>query len=259
MQKAQVKSATRVIEVLEYFRVSQQPRSMTQVAGDLGYPQSSATVLLKTMVTLGYLNFDRRDRVYFPTPKVTALGEWIPRALFGNGRIIDALNDVHAATGEGTFLGTKNDIYLQYVKTKISIHALRFHIDEGTIRPITRSAAGWILLSALPEEKIDNIVRRANIAIATPSERVTTAEIMKRLAEIRAQGYAAAENVPLKGGATIAVLLPATVQGQTVTLALGGVADRVKSNFKSYLAALQTAAESVRVERDFESPVHIDL
>ena len=36
MQKAQVKSATRVIEVLEYFRVSQQPRSMTQVAGDLG-------------------------------------------------------------------------------------------------------------------------------------------------------------------------------------------------------------------------------
>jgi len=177
----------------------------------------------------------------------------------GNGRIIDALNDVHAATGEGTFLGTKNDIYLQYVKTKISIHALRFHIDEGTIRPITRSAAGWILLSALPEEKIDNIVRRANIAIATPSERVTTAEIMKRLAVIRAQGYASAEDVPLKGGATIAVLLPSTVQGQTFTIALGGVAERVKSNFKAYLAALQGAADSVRVERDFETPVHIDL
>lgn len=154
-------------------------------------------------------------------------------------------------------LGTKNDIYLQYVKTKISIHALRFHIDEGTIRPITRSAAGWILLSALPEENRQHRApcqHRDRDAL----ERVTTAEIMKRLAEIRAQGYCRGE-CPARGGATIAVLLPATVQGQTVTLALGGVADRVKSNFKSYLAALQTAAESVRVERDFESPVHIDL
>ena len=259
MQKAKVKSATRVIEVLEYFRVSQQPRSMSQIAGDLGYPQSSATVLLKTMVTLGYLNFDRRDRVYFPTPKVTALGEWIPRALFGNGRIIDALNDVHAATGEGVFLGTKNDIYLQYVKTRVSLHALRFHIDEGTIRPITRSAAGWLLLSAQPADKIDNIVRRANIVIPSPSERMTTAEIMKRLDEIRAQGYAQAENLPLKGGATLAVLLPTAVQGQSVALALGGIAERVKANFKPYISALRAAAETVRLDRDFETPVHIDL
>jgi DNA-binding IclR family transcriptional regulator len=259
MQKSQVKSASRVIEVLEYFRVAQQPRTMSQIAGDLGYPQSSATVLLKTIVTLGYLNFDRRDRVYFPTPKVTALGEWIPRALFGNGRVIDALNDVHAATGEGVFLGTKNDIYLQYVKTRISLHALRFHIDEGTIRPITRSAAGLLLLSSLPDDKVDNIVRRANIVISLPSERMTTAEVMKRLQEIRAQGYAQAEDVPLKGGATLAVMLPALVQGQSVVLALGGIAERVKANFKPYIGALMAAAESVRTERDFETPVQIDL
>jgi DNA-binding IclR family transcriptional regulator len=259
MQKVKVKSATRVIEVLEYFRVAQQPRSMSQIAGDLGYPQSSTTVLLKTIVTLGYLNFDRRDRVYFPTPKVTALGEWIPRALFGNGRVIEALNDVHAATGEGVFLGTKNDVYLQYVKTRISLHALRFHIDEGTIRPITRSAAGLLLLSALPDDKIDNIVRRANIVIPTGSERMTTADVMKQLREIRSQGYAQAEDMPLKGGATLAVLLPALVQGQSVVLALGGIAERVKANFKPYIGALRAAAETVRLEREFETPVHIDL
>jgi DNA-binding IclR family transcriptional regulator len=259
LQKMKVKSATRVIEVLEYFRVAQQPRSMSQIASDLGYPQSSATVLLKTIVSLGYLNFDRRDRVYFPTPKVTALGEWIPRALFGNGRVLDALNDVHAATGEGVFLGTKNDIYLQYVKTRISLHALRFHIDEGTIRPITRSAAGLLLLSALPDDKVDNIVRRANIAITTQSERTTTADVMKRLHEIRAQGYAQAEDMPLKGGATLAVLLPTLVQGQSVVLALGGIAERVKANFKPYISALRAAAETVSLEREFETPVHIEM
>ena len=145
MTPALVKSATRAIEVLEYFKLCQQPRSMSELAGDLGYPQSSMTVLLKTLVKLGYLNFDRQSRVYFPTPKVTSLGEWIPKVLFGSGKILAAMRDVHAATGEGVFLGTKNDVYLQYMTTMPSIHALRFHIDEGTIRPITQSAAGWIL------------------------------------------------------------------------------------------------------------------
>lgn len=258
MADAQVKSATRVIEVLEYFRVARQPRSMSQLALDLGYPHSSATVLLKSMVRLGYLNFDRRLRVYFPTPKVTALGEWIPRALFGSSRIIDALNDVHVATGEGVFLGTKNDIYLQYLKTKDSIHPLRFHIDEGAVRPITRSAAGWLLLSTLPDDKVDNIVRRANIATSDQTERIKTVDILKRLEEIRAQGYARGEDIPFRGGGTLAVLLPIQIQQQPVVLALGGIAERIRNNFKGYVDALQTAAASVQAGDEFEARVELE-
>jgi DNA-binding IclR family transcriptional regulator len=258
MHGLQVKSATRVIAVLEYFRLCRQPRTMSQISGDLGYPQSSATVLLKTLVTLGYLSFDRSSNVYFPTPKVTSLGDWVPRALFGAGQIIEAINDVHNATGEGIFLGTKNDVYLQYTKTRESIHALRFHIDEGTIRPITQSAAGWILLTKMSEERIDDIVRRANIAIQTPSERWKTKDILAKVAEIKVLGYARTENVPLKGGATIAVLLPAQIQGQPVTLALGGIAERVKSNFTEYLSALQSAARHVKAADEFDQPINLD-
>ena len=258
MSSALVKSATRAIEVLEYFKLSQQPRSMSELAADLGYPQSSATVLLKTLVKLGYLNFDRQNRVYFPTPKVTSLGEWIPKVLFGSGKIIAAMKDVHAATGEGVFLGTKNDVYLQYMTTLPSIHALRFHIDEGTIRPITRSAAGWILLTGLSDERIDNIVRRANSATPNPAERMQVRDIMERLAQIRASGYASVENIPFQGGGTIAVLLPVQVQGQPVTLALGGLAERVRGNFDRYLAALKSAARSVTPAQDFDTPIQIE-
>ena len=98
MANPQVKSATRAIEILEYFKLAQQPRSMSQIASDLGYPQSSTTVMLKTLVNLGYLNFDRSTRDYFPTPKLTTLGDWIPRVMFGSGQMIDALNDLHSAT-----------------------------------------------------------------------------------------------------------------------------------------------------------------
>jgi DNA-binding IclR family transcriptional regulator len=127
------------------------------------------------------------------------------------------------------------------------------------MRPITLSAAGWILLSTLPEDKIDNIVRRANIATQNPNERTDTKTILARIKEIHENGYAYAENMPLEGGSTLALRLPAELQGQPVALALGGVTDRFRKNFTEYKRALFAAAEAVKQDNDFDLPVRISL
>lgn len=241
-----VKSALRAIEILEFFMRVRQPCAMSEIGLALGYPPSSTTVLLKTLVGLGYLNFDRRTRVYFPTPKVTSLGDWIPKSLFGDSRVLEAMHDVHAATGETVAIGTTNDVYLQYVKIVQSIHPLRFHVDEGTLRPLTQSALGWLLMSTMSDEKVDSIVRRANIATPNASDRVKLPDMMKRIRQIRGKRYCSAENVPMLGGATICVLLPVTIQNQPVALGLGGVAERIKQNSSHYLSVLQQAARSVK-------------
>lgn len=258
MQPAQVKSATRAIEILEYFKEVRQPRAMSEIALALGYPQSSATVLLKTLVSLGYLNFDRHNRVYFPTPKVTSLGDWVPRALFGSTRVLDALRDLHVATGETVSINTRNDVYIQYVQLIQSIHPLRFHVDEGTLRPLTLSGAGWTLLSTLSDEKIDNIVRRANL-VTEKAQRVTVAFILEKVREIRKKGYCWSEDIPFLGGGTLAMLLPIKIQNQSVCLGLGGAKERVRENHASYLASLQKTAKSIRLTDPFEQPIDIDI
>lgn len=244
MQNAQVKSATRAIEILELFKRGRHRLGMSQIATELGYPLSSATVLLKTLVNLGYLNFDRRDRVYFPTPKVTSLGEWIPAALFGSGRVLEAMRDVHTATGEGVGLSTRNDIYIQYVQSLDSTHAIRFVIAEGTLRLITQSGIGWTLMSTLSDREIDNHVRRANIA-SGKSHRVTQQFILDRVHEIRRNGYCYAENIPFLGGATLAALLSLKIQNQPVVLSLGGALERMRDNHDRYLHALKRAVASL--------------
>lgn len=259
MQVSQVKSATRTLEILEYFNRMRHPRAMSEIALALGYPQSSTTVLLKTLVTLGYLNFDRKARLYFPTSKVTALGDWVPRALFGSGRVLEALRDVHAATGETVSINTHNDVYLQYVKIIQSVHALRFHVDEGMLRPLTQSAVGWLLLSTMSDDKIDNTVRRANIATPRAADRVEISDMMERVREIRQQGYAWTENIPFLGGSTICVLLPITIQNQPVTLGLGGAVERIRKNHERYLAILQRAAKSVTPSDPFDLPIDIEF
>lgn len=256
MQTSQVKSATRAIEILELFKRVRQPRAMTEIAQALGYPQSSTTVLLKTLVTLGYLNFDRRERLYFPTPKVAALGDWVPRALFGNTRVLDAMRDVHTSTGETVSINIKNDVYIQYVQILQSVHALRFHVEEGAIRPLTQSGVGWTLMSTLSDDKVDNIVRRANLA-TEKSKRVKISDMIEKVREIRQKGYCSVENVPFIGGGTICMVLPCTIHGQTAVLGMGGAAERMRQNHDRYLSILKRAVKSVQPSDPFDQPIDI--
>ena len=244
-RKPAVKSAARAIEILDYFRVAQQSRSLKMICEGLGYPQSSTTVLLKTLTSLGYLNYDRKQRVYFPTLKVAALGEWIPQALFGHGAALEAMRDLHNITGETIAIATKNDIYLQYIRIIQSVHALRFYVEEGTLLPLTQSAVGWLLMSTLKDKELDNVIQRANIA----SGKAASVKVSDMIAQVRATrrlGYGYAENVPFLGGGTICVLLPITIQGQPAVLGCGGSLERIRTNRTRYLSALKRCARELQ-------------
>ena len=72
MRRDPIKSAARTLEVLELFHEQRAPLRLKYIFEKLSYPQSSTTSLLKSMVVLGYLNYDRPSRTYFPTPRVAA-------------------------------------------------------------------------------------------------------------------------------------------------------------------------------------------
>jgi len=240
-----VKSATRVIEVLEFFRDHREPRSLKQLTEALGYPQSSTTVLLKSLVALGYINYDRLRRVYFPTLRVASLGDWISQALRGQGRLLEAMRDVHNGTGETVSIAVQNDVYMQYIRVIQSSHPLRFYTEEGSMRPLVQSSLGWLLMSTRPDQEVERLVRRANIAIARPGDRVKVNEMVERVAALRGQATVYAENIPLLGGATLCTLLPVTIHDQPVAFGLGGALERVRPMRPRYATLLRRAALSV--------------
>ncbi|WP_343682296.1 IclR family transcriptional regulator [Acinetobacter baylyi] len=257
MQSSQVKSAMRALEIMEFFRAVKQPRSMSEISIALGYPQSSTTVLLKTLISLGYLNFNRKERLYFPTLKVSALGDWIANSLFSSRDILEVLQDIHIETGETVAIATKNDIYLQYIQIIESVHALRFHVDENAIRPLTMSSNGWMLMSTMNDKAIDNTVRRANTITQKDGIRFEVDDMMTRIRQVREQGYASAEHIPFVGGGTICVLLPMTIQGQPVTMGLGGALDRIKQNYDRYLELLLNGVQQLKKSDSFHQPIEL--
>lgn len=241
-----VKSAVRVLQVLEHFQHQRRPCSLKDICESLRYPQSSGTVLMKNLVTLGYLSYDRATRLYFPTLKVTAVGDWISQALFGQGEIFEVMRDLHVATGEAVGIALQNDIYMQHIRIIQSVHPLRFHTDEGSMRPLTQSAVGWMLLSVHPDRTVERLVRRANIATPVGVERQPLALMLERVQAARRDGYAYAENIPLVGGATVCALLPVTVQGRAAVLGIGGAIERIRPNRELYAQKVRELAASLK-------------
>ena len=246
MAVSPVKSAVRVLEVLDFFRQHRKPAALKAIAEALDYPQSSATVLLKNLTALGFLSYDRTRRTYFPTLKVAALGDWISHELFGQGEIFERMRDLHSATGETVSIALQNDVYLQYIRVIQSVHALRFHTEEGSLRPLTQSATGWLLLSAHSDAVVEKLVRRANIATPQGQERPSLARMRERVDLARREGTAYAEDIPLVGGATVCALLPVQVQGRPVVLGLGGTIERIRPHKERYLALVRELAASLR-------------
>ena len=249
MAVSPIKSAVRVLEVLEFFRQHRAPVSLKHIAERLDYPASSATVLLKNLTALGYLSYDRAARTYFPTLRVAALGDWISHELFGQGEIFELMQDLHAATGETVSIALQNDVYLQHIRVIQSAHPLRFHTEEGSLRPLTQSATGWLLLSTHADTAVEKLIRRANIAIPRSEDRQPLEIMQARIKLARKERTIYAENIPLVGGATVATLLPVKVQGKPVVLGMGGAIDRIRPNKDKYLKLVRELAASMKLRK----------
>ncbi len=242
MAVSPIKSAVRVLEVLELFRQRQAPCGLKDICDALGYPQSSGTVLLKNLTQLGYLSYDRTTRMYFPTLRVAGLGDWVSHALFGQGEVFEMMRDLHSATGEAVSIALQNDVYMQYIRVIQSVHPLRFVTEEGSMRPLTQSATGWMLMATHTDVEVERLIRRANIATLRVQDRPKLAAMMEQVRQARQNGWTSAENVPIVGGATVCVLLPVTAQGRPVVIGVGGTIERMRPQKDALLAMMQKLA-----------------
>lgn len=234
-----IKTARRLFEILEYFDAVQRPLTLKEVAARFDCPVSSASALLKSMVVLGYLDYDRYSRTYMPTMRIVQLGHWVQGALFGEGSIISLMNYLSRETQETVSIGTQSDLYMQYIHTVPSPRAIQFAIRPGTIRPLARSGLGWIILSARSDEMIEKLVRRINFEEEDASLKVDLHELMQRIAKIRADGYVISQHTVTVGAGVIGMLLPERRHGRVLAIGVGGPTERLVANTDHILRVLR--------------------
>lgn len=236
-----VKSAKRALEILEVFARHRRPLALKEILDELGYPTSSGSALLKSLVQLGYLDYDRERRTYFPTMRISVLGSWVPQALFGDGQLLPALEALAARTGETVILAVQSDLHAQYVHLVHSAEPLQARVQPGTLRPLARSGLGLVLLSGKTDAEIERLRRRINAAGESGGQ--TREELMSRVGEVRARGYAFSKNAISPGVGIIGAALPKGPFGRMSAVGVAGAVPRLEDREDAIVAELRTTVQ----------------
>jgi IclR family transcriptional regulator, KDG regulon repressor len=236
-----VKSVGRVFEVLQLFDQRRESLNATQVERSLGYPQSSTLALLKSMVKLGYLSFDRLERTYLPTMRVASLGHWLEASFHGEGHLAALLDEVSTRTSETVCLSCQNDLVMQFTHVRLAGQGLILNVTAGDFAPLFQSAIGLAALSDRPEPAIRKLAQRHNRRARNPAEKIDPEAVLQRIRRVRTIGYAVGYDMYMSGIGAIAWVLRPEAGPYSVVLSVGGPSDRVKSREASIIRTTRAA------------------
>ncbi len=250
MQSAAVKSAKRTMEILELMESVRGPVSLKDVSSRLGYPISSSSVLLKSLVYSGYLHYDRFTRTYVPTTRLTALGNWVPDSLFGTTGLPQAMKAIHETCGDWIAVGAMADASVQY------LHVVGPHrqgrIKSGASHPLTDSALGIVLLGGLGDRAVEAVWRRTRYLSgdgASGSYETLAGEVAKA----RATGHAF---VTMGDGvASLAMRIPGEWHGRMLGLCIEGPATSLEARRTALVALMRDELQRLGRPRRTGAPV----
>jgi len=242
------KIARRVIEVLDYFDDDHREATVMDIVRRYDRPQSSTSELLSSLVELGLLHKDPHTRSYSLAPRAALIGSAGQSDIVRDGRLVRLVDRLVAQTGLSVALFGRICTNAQIVswRTGARSTAGTRGLYGGLQAPLSETAAGWLLMSTLPQSRRDGIIRRLN-AEASDDRKFPPAEMAARLQACRDQGYAQGAAGFGARAEVLAMLLPG--QPDDHPLAVGfiyGADDKV--NLGSLLQCLDEATSQLLSE-----------
>ena len=234
-----IKSAERTLALLELFSQRESGLTVGETARSLAIPQPSTSMLLRDLMRLGYLDYDRETRLFSPTIRVMLLGSWISRRFSEAGSIALRLEALQkAADGETVYAAIQNGAAIQYVVTLEMDLPDRLRIASGALRSITCSAPGRILLSLKPDSEVSGWLRRSNAEATEARLQVRESEFLERMQRVREQGYADTEGDSDPNLAAIAISVQSPMGRMPLAIGVGGPIARIVPKKKKLIEAL---------------------
>lgn len=237
-----VKSAVRVLEVLEFFDRIQREATVGEVARELHYPVSSTSILLANLMERGYLRHGADQRSYFPTPRVTLLGSWVEPLLQPHAEVMRMMAELGEATGETIILAAPARDQAQYLHVVPATTTMRMHVGPGTMRPLVASGLGRVLLSTMSDDRVRQLVMRHNDGPHVEQEgRISLAALRREISGIRARGHAVVLRGVTPGAGLVAMLLPIDLDGLPLAVGIGGWQREMRARQIEYVKLMREA------------------
>jgi IclR family transcriptional regulator, pca regulon regulatory protein len=198
-----VESLARGLDVLSCFDAQHRTMTLTEVASAAGLARPTARRLLLTLEELGFVR--SVGGAFQLTPKVLTLGMAYVGAL-GLWEIARPhLEALVARTGESSSMAQLDGADIVYVARVSVPKIIALRVDIGTRFPAAQTSQGKVLLAALPPEEVSATLAKPSRAGLPPYIGLSDAQLYEELSQVRARGWALADEELAPGVRSIAV------------------------------------------------------
>lgn len=242
--ESNVKTALRVIEIIEIFAREGKPLSLTELARQLDAPVSSCLGLIRTLSSLGYLYETARRQGYYPTGRLLAMAQRIARSDPILERVGPTLTALRDAVSETVVLGklapTGEVIYLEVIP---SLNPISYIADPGTQRHPHSNSLGKALLSLLNEEERNKLLTHRKLERLNERTVVTREELEEEIALSQERGWFQnlGESIPDVG----AIAWPLNMTGGDYAVSIAGPLYRIEPCIEQLARQLRMACQTM--------------
>lgn len=155
-----VQSFARGLSVIRAFNAERPEQTLSEVAEATGLTRAGARRILLTLVSLGYVSFE--GRLFRLTPKILDLGfAYLTSMPFWNLAepvMEELVQTVHESCSASVLDGTEIVYVLRVPTQKI----IALNLAVGSRLPAFCTSMGRVLLSGLPEDRLDIVLRESD-------------------------------------------------------------------------------------------------
>jgi IclR family acetate operon transcriptional repressor len=178
----------KVLRILELLDRSPAGLQLKDIARLTGLNKSTAHRFLKHLEREGYL-FRDDSGAYMVGPRLVRFGTGVTYQALLSRISRPVLEQVWSTTGETVNLATLVGHEILYVDVMESLHTFRLVSQIGSRRPLSCTALGKAMLSAMSAEQRELLLPTLRFETTTPRSITSVARLRKDLAQIAKLGY----------------------------------------------------------------------
>jgi len=243
-----VKSAARILDILEIMTVSPEALGVSALARRLSLPKSSTAALLNTLAARGYVV---RDGTAYRLKAAFREGGWAGGDMARLMRFAPAaMKKAVERTRESAFLGVLTlEQTVRYVSKVVSPQEVRYDGGLQHDRPAYCTSIGQVFLASFSDAQLDEYLKaipRTRISSATVTD---VGELRRIIRTVRERGYAESRNGHVEGASGVAAAILNEDGAVVAAITLAAPTARFDREYADLVAAVRDA--SAEVTRSF--------
>ncbi len=239
--ESNVKTALRVIDIIEIFAREARPLALSELARQLDAPVSSCLALLRTLSGRGYIYETAKRQGYYPTARLLTMAQRIARADPILDRVRPTLEELRDTSEETVVLGKLNPAgdAILYLDVFLSPHPISYIAEPGSHRLLHSNSLGKALLSTMSAQERSQLLGARPLSRFTERTLLTLEALETDLLVSKERGWFANLGESMQDVGAIA--WPVLLSGGYYAISIAGPLYRIEGQLEGLAQKLRVA------------------